>query len=332
MRAAWLVLLFLQPWATAVADPASIASARQVIEQCKTVERTGLGIEALTKACPQIGSAADTLGLDKLLPLGWRKQVDVFALADLAAGVQRYSTSAPHAAPEAAQLRAFANALAPQPKTASWLDRVLAWLRQWLESTGSKWQWWQNFHWPWHWHWPWPWHLTWSPGPSFWDRVLYTLGAVVVLAAIVVAFIEIRAARSPEGRRRLARILGIGASAALAEAGPSLEEIGSATADQQPVLALRLLVGALIRSQRLSRDRNLTCRELVTAARFDAPAQQAQFRNLALLAERALYAGHEQPSTSKSSVNAPRGRLDLEAVQQLYTALLAPQREPRSAT
>jgi hypothetical protein len=57
----------------------------------------------------------------------------------------------------------------------------------------------------------------------------------------------------------------------------------------RPEILLRVLVTALARSHRLERDRILTCRELISAARFDTKVQREIFTNIALLAEQALY-------------------------------------------
>jgi hypothetical protein len=58
-----------------------------------------------------------------------------------------------------------------------------------------------------------------------------------------------------------------------------------------------VLVAALTKSRRLERDRDLTCRELITAARFDTTAQREIFASVALRAEQILYGDSERAPT-----------------------------------
>ena len=67
------------------------------------------------------------------------------------------------------------------------------------------------------------------------------------------------------------------------------EDIDLAPEHLRPVILLRLLVTALTGCHRLERDGVLTCRELISAARFDTPAQRDIFTSVALSAEQVLY-------------------------------------------
>jgi len=294
---------------TAAPEATDLRAAHALIEQCTQDARDDLrGVEALQADCPRIDAAATDLRLDPLLPRDWKSHVSARALGDLDALAERYAVAAPQPAPNAARLRAIAQALQPPAQPLSWWQRLRAWLAQWLESRSTAWPDWLRPHW--------------SLSAGFWTALAYVLAAILVLAAVVVVIIEVRAARVPGGRRRRGaprqEATGAGRSEDL---WPELSAIEAAAVRERAVLVLRLLVGALTRSQRLDRDRYLTCRELITAARFDSSTQREQFQGLALRAERALYDDpHASPPTSATSA---AGSADLGDVKTLYEALLS---------
>jgi hypothetical protein len=92
-----------------------------------------------------------------------------------------------------------------------------------------------------------------------------------------------------------------------------MEEAGG---QLRPERLLRLLVMALTKSHRLERDRDLTCRELITAARFDTPGQREIFSTVALLAEQTLY---DDPSRAPALSDETLG----QSARGLYGELLA---------
>jgi hypothetical protein len=75
------------------------------------------------------------------------------------------------------------------------------------------------------------------------------------------------------------------------------EEIDEPVEQLRAERMLRVLVAALTKSHRLERDRDLTCRELITAARFDTTAQREIFASVALLAEQILYGDPRHETT-----------------------------------
>jgi hypothetical protein len=120
---------------------------------------------------------------------------------------------------------------------------------------------------------------------------------LVVISAAAIVLIELRAAGVGPGRRprSIVRRPRTREGTTL-EALPDLANLDSAPARERPILLLRALVLALASSNRLARNRDLTCRELVAQARLDTPRQREDFEHIALLAERALYAGPEAAS------------------------------------
>ena len=305
MRGRWLVLLLLPSYALTAPDAPGPGNAHAIIGQCAThAAAESRGLDALRAACPQIDSAAENLGLNSVLPRGWQSRVDAESLANLDALAEHYVAPAPTAMPDPARLRAIARTMeAKAPPLSPW-DRLMLWIAQWLQS--ASWPDWLRPHW--------------SLLPRFWNALTYVLAAAVVLAAVAIVLFEVRAARRPgrHSQRGMAR-MHAGDLPAAGPAWPDITAIETASPRERPVLALRLLVGALTRSQRLDRDRNLTCRELVTAAKFDSGTQQEQFKGLAVLAEQALYACATAPLTAEPDVNR---------VRQLYEALLLTPGEP----
>jgi hypothetical protein len=309
MRGRWLVLLMVPQWLTAAPDAPDVGTPHELIEQCALRADAGLhGLDTLRTVCPEVDSAAARVGLDALLSSDWRARINVGALNDLDALAQRYAAPMPHATPDSARLRAIAKALEPPAAPVSWWERFKAWIAHWLKSNNAKWPHWLRSHW--------------SLSDRFWNTLAYVLAASIVLAALVVAVLEVRAARVRGRPRRRNASRRYAAEAEITQdSGSELSAIERAPLHQRAALVLRLLVGALTRSQRLARDRNLTCRELITAARFDSAAQRDQFRSLALLAERALYG--QPPSVPATEVSPGTREPDLDSVKELYEGLLA---------
>ncbi len=284
MRAAALVLLALLELSAGSPTRADISAARTLIARCAAIIEPGLrGLDALRDACPGIEEALGQLGIEPLLPSDWRQQLSPRALGDFAALDSRYTDLAAlgNLQPDVARLRSIALDLRPPPVPLSWWERLFAWARHWLERNAGDQSSWLRFL---------P-HLKIGPGLM---RILFVaLVLLVVVSAAAVVIVEIRAAET--GRGRLARWLvrrpsADPASTTLPSQGLSdLGDLDSVPARDRPVLLLRSLVQALVRSHRLRRDKDLTCRELVVEAHFDTARQREDFRRVALLAERALY-------------------------------------------
>jgi hypothetical protein len=262
-----------------------------------------VGLDALRADCPALATAIEDLGLTAHLPQDWKEQVTASDLADWSALADRYDESAPPAPlPDYSRLRTIAETLKPPPELPNWWERFKTWLAAWIDSESMQWPGWLR----------WPDRL--RPGKG----VLYGLMIIVLIAAAVVIAMELRAAGVlGAGRRRRTRPMRPATvTSASARRWDEFAEIDQPIEQLRPEHLLRVLVAALTRSHRLERDRDLTCRELITAARFDTAEQRAIFANVALRAEQTLYADPQRVPT----LNDPELG---QSAQGLYGELLA---------
>jgi hypothetical protein len=275
----WRGTLVVVVLALSAAAPlrADVPQAAAAIDACVKQASADLkGLEALRDPCPALAQALRDLKLDPFLPAGWQQRITTRQLAGLNALAARYAQPAPlRALADPARLKDIARSLPHPVSTVSSWDVLKRWVWSWL---AARWRALTRFF------------PTWHATPGQVAVLLYGLIALVVAGAVTVVVIELRAAgvfgarpyRRPRQRRpgpppaAVAQTLD---AAAIAAAAPHL----------RPVLLLRSLVAALTRSRRLDRERDLTCRELITAARFDTSTQRELFGRVSLLAERALY-------------------------------------------
>jgi hypothetical protein len=208
--------------------------------------------------------------------------------------------------PQAPRLQAIARDLKPPATPPTWWERFKSWISGWLDPGTGRWPDWLRFLA----------HL--NPGQRVFTVLIYALAGLLVIAAAAVVVIELRAAGViGAGRRRKTPVRRADAAAPPAwEDSPDAADITSAPVRLRPVLLLRQLVAALTHSQRLERDRDLTCRELIEVGRFDTTVQREVFARVALLAEQALYASPQSvvlPVAEELVVNARRLRAQLLA-------------------
>lgn len=252
-------------------------AARTLIHDCTQRADAGLrGVEALRADCPAVGAAIEDLGVEALLPKDWRARISARALEDLNTLADRYAQPLPRTQPNVSSLQTIARHLAAPPTSVTWLERLRSWIASWLVSDRNRWPDWMRFL------------PYWRAGARL---LLYGSICLVVIAAAAVVTIELRTAGVfGSGRRRTSR-LSRSAIDMHPTARPSLTppDIDAAAEHVRPEILLRLLVTALTRVHRLESDGVLTCRELITAARFDTKAQREIFTNVALLAEQVLY-------------------------------------------
>lgn len=268
-----LGLLWLAAGAPLRADS---PAARILVQDCAQQADSGhRGIEALRADCPGVGPAIEELGFDAFLPKDWSGRISPRTLADLNALANRYAQPGPRMLPDPSSLQMIARRLGPSP-SATWWERLKSWIVSWLDSDRNRWPDWLRSL------------PDWRSGARL---LFYGSIGLVVIAATVVITLELRAAGVLGlGRRRTAP-----SGRAVRDPQPTVEraltpaDIDAAAEHVRPVILLRLLVAALTRSQRLERDGVLTCRELITAARFDTATQREVFTNVALLAEQVLY-------------------------------------------
>ena len=296
-----LVILGLTAGAPLRADS---SPARAVIRDCAQQANPDLvGMKALGATCPELAKAVETLGLIAHLPEDWQDRVTPRTLADWSALADRYDgTVAAVPPPDSSRLQTIARLLRPPPEPLTWWERLKAWVGSWLDPERGQWPDWLR------------WPTQWRPG----NALLYGLAGVMLIAVVIVIVIELRAAGVfGAGRRRRAppRRSPTSTHTAFAESEEPTQN-DAAGGPLSPDRLLRLLVTALTRSHRLERDRDLTCRELITAARFDTAAQRETFTTVALLAEQSLY---DEPGRAP----APNDATLSQRARGLYGELLA---------
>ena len=295
-----LVILGLTAGAPLRADS---PNGHEVIRECAQRAKPALvGMDALRTDCPALAKAIQDLGLAAQLPWDWKKRVTPRVLADWSALADRYDRAAAPARPDSARLQTIAELLRPPQPPPNWWERLKTWVRNWLDPEHGQWPGWLR------------WPAKWRPG----NAVLYSLFGLVLITAAVVIAIEVRAAGVfGAGRRR--RVLPQRSATNTHSTTAPLEDLTAmdeAGGPLRPERLLRLLVTALTKSHRLERNRDLTCRELITAARFDTPAQREIFSTVALLAEQRLYG---DPSRAPALNDEALG----QSARGLYGELLA---------
>jgi hypothetical protein len=308
MRACWLMSCLLvlaagtPAWAAQPAEQAapSQEGARVALERCAAQARQDQqGLDALHADCPGIDGAIHVLQLDAQLPRDWQKHVTARMLSDLSALSGRYGVKPARMPPDPVSLQDIASHLLPPPPN-MWEQ----W-RAWLSAGGGWWSGWRRYL------------PRWQATPQQLDIMLYVLTAVVALVAAGVIFTELRAA-GVLGRRWHRRTAPRADTTPVAAAQETLSpDLAAAPQHLRPVLLLRSLVAVLNQSQRLAHERDLTCRELITAARFDTGAQRELFATVAILAERGLYGLPGQAAP-------PRQDAVLAEARSLEGQLLAP--------
>lgn len=233
------------------------------------------GVKDIGAACPQLQDALRSLGLTQTLYDGWRERLNRDALKDLADLTQGYSGSKPEKSPDVAALPGILEALAREqtPVAISWWDAfkawfaqhsgALSWLDRWLDRIGES--------------------------TTLFRAIAYSLVALVLAAALAVIVNEVRA--NGAGRRERMRAAAARESdlAMGGEDSPALEP--AALADKLMAL-LRDLVGRLMQTRRLDKERSLTHRELVARSAFDDESQRAVFAAVAGTAESIVYGQH----------------------------------------
>lgn len=246
-----------------------VPNARAVLEAC--VEQAGAslrGLEALGEACPGIDVAIEDLHLDAQLPADWQQHVSTGALSDWCALADRYDPRGPAARlPEPARLQDIARGLPRQViRQPTLWEQARAWFRAWLDK-----------------------HFNGQGTQRVLSVLVLGLLGLAVLGAAVIVYVELRASGvrvRRAGWRQLARP---DTQMPQAPQEPPGIDLAAAPPRLRPVLLLRMLVTVLTRARRLEDERVLTCRELVSSARFDVEGQRERFAALTVLAERGLY-------------------------------------------
>jgi hypothetical protein len=289
-RGVWLRIL--PAFGALLASTWIAAAPLDVVSDCADRASPGLsGIKELGSVCPQLADALATLGLDDVLFDGWQQRLNVSGLQDLTRLTRRYQGPKWHA-PATATLPVILATLQEEqaPKLKSLWSSFKSWWKEWLaksDSFLSRWinRWLDDL-------------LTLKTSVTWVKLIMYGLGVLVVLGALVVVLRELAAAgvlrrRPAEGRARSGPA-GAGSAVVLEAAQPS--------GTDSPAELLRLLVKRLLQTGRLKSAAHLTHRELVVRSAFDSEQQRAAFAGVAWTAESILYGPNNPPREQMTAV------------------------------
>jgi hypothetical protein len=246
------------------------------LRDCADKMRPEHTLKKLAEQCPNLDATLDTLGLSRLLDPEERERLNSDALRDLVALSSLYSLTRAAPGPSAASLAAIAEQVngkkvaAPQ----TWWDRLKSWIKDWFSPSGKADKNWFD-----------EWVRRMSDSTALLNTILYTCMGVVIVGALVVVFIEMRAAGLL--RRKYPRLMAEpqGTVGERSMSGPLADSRSGV-----PRL-LGLLVARLIATRRLQFERTLTHRELVARSLFDTPEQRSAFAQLSQAAESLIYGG-----------------------------------------
>ena len=233
-------------------------------------------VKKLAEQCPNLESTLDALGLSRLLDPEERERLNSDALRDLVALSSQYSATRPAAGPGTASLAAIAEQVNGKKVAAqlTWWDRMKSWIKDWFSRTGKSDKNWFD-----------EWVRRMSDSTTLLNAILYACMGVVIVGAMVVVFIEMRAAGMLRRKHPRALARSQGMLGARSIQGPPADSRSGV-----PRL-LGLLVARLIATRRLQFERTLTHRELVARSLFDTPEQRSAFAQLSQAAESLMYGG-----------------------------------------
>ncbi len=277
MSARWITGITLAALAAAAPLRAESLAARTAIARCAAHKPAIHGWTALRAACPGIERALARLPVRALLPHHWRRTLTSTGLGELSTLAPRLRGSPRSALLDAATLRSIALGLAPRrppaPPPSLWA-RLFNWVYGLITPIATLFE---------------RWLRSLARGPR--DRQLlieaiWFVGAALIATAVLAIILQLRAAgllgsKYARGARRPRRASPAHTSAAAPPATPDWAALRA-----RPSALLCVLIDALLGAHRLDRARDLTCRELITLARFDSEAQRRGFAQIALLAER----------------------------------------------
>jgi hypothetical protein len=256
---------------------AGIAAPVEVIEACARSASPALtGIEKLASVCPDLESAVTSTGLDRLLAPGWRERLNTAQLHDLVGIADRYAAANARAAPGTKSLGAVLRGLktVAQPDK-SWWESLKEWLRDWLARSDSAFAKWLRDM---------AGRVNVSQGAL--RIVAYCLAAMIGVVALILGvrefqtWMERRKVASGDERRHGQP--GKPAATLAEPEQPNSDELRLSR-------VLRALVMRLLETGRLSAERSLTHRELVSRRRFDEDGQRGDFAGVAAVAEALVY-------------------------------------------
>ena len=255
----------------------SVAAPADVLQDCtQSASPTLVGLDALSKVCPELPGAITSLGIDRVLRDDWREQLTVAQLRDLTAIAHRYASASSRIAPRTQSLADVLRGLKSQNSGAkSWWDRAKDWWHDWLARSDSALAKWlreiSN-------------HVSVTQGVL--RTLAYGLTAAIALVALLLGAREYRSwiRRRHEQRRGLT---------APADAGQRVAHLHApatpSSAEDHLSRLLRALVLRLLATGRLQADRSLTHRELQLLSTLDDEEQRGAFARVTQVAEALLY-------------------------------------------
>jgi hypothetical protein len=272
-RGSWaaVAIFALAFWARA-----GVAAPADVIAACASSAASTLaGIDKLTAVCPELEGAIASTGLDRVLPSGWRERLNTAQLQDLAEIARRYSRATVRPAPPTDSVGGILRGLNSAAATEkSWWQSFKDWWNDWVERSDSALAKWLR-------------ELSGraAVSPRLMAIIAYSLAAVIAIGALILVLRETRlwmerreVTRSPRRKAQVGNL-------AAALAGPEQPN----TAEERLGRVLRALVLRLLETGRLSAERSLTHRELVSRSRFDGDAERSAFAGVTRVAEALVY-------------------------------------------
>jgi hypothetical protein len=267
--------------AVAVLAAGARAAPLDDLRECAAQATHQMGSKQLRAICPLLDQSLEAAGLAKMLDDQGRS-LNAAALEDLLALALRYDIPA-KSGPSTSSLAAIAAQVNGRPvaRDPTWWERFKSSLSRWFSQS--------------------------EPGASGWlDRwlqrllqaallnsIAYACMALVVAAAVALVLNEMRVA----GRLRRSRHA---ASNGTYRSNSTYHQPAAAPGPPPDARAgvaqlLGLLVARLVQTGRLSSERALTHRELISRSKFDTALQHDAFARLANAAESILY-GPSRPS------------------------------------
>jgi hypothetical protein len=252
------------------------SSPRQALDACiDSLDVEVAGLDAMEQACPGLRAALEQLGVAALLSENERAVLTRDGLVGLRTMHDRFHRPPELGEIDVAALQPVLESLREPPESERalpWFERFKRWLREAFGRQEEQ----TN-----------PWLRRWLDEHSLSEtvqRVLFfgVMGLVIVLAIVIVGN-EIRAARL--GRRK---VKPASASHGLAPAS-SPDSMAKEWPGQPASALLRMLIAALVKTDRLHGAYSLTHRELMSRAKFDDAAQSESFRRVARLAEQEIF-------------------------------------------
>ena len=250
-------------------------SALDDLRDCADKMESHTEIKKLAEQCPSLDTTLEALGLSRLLDQTERERLDSDALRDLTVLSSQYSVTRPAAGPSVASLAAIAEQVNGKKVAAplTWWDRLKSWVKDWFSQSGKSDK---------NWFDEWLRHM--SDSTVLLNAILYACMGIVIIGALLVVFLEMRAAgilrRSERRPAQGQTVLGE-------------HHLQGAPADSRSGVPRLLgqLVARLIATRRLQFERTLTHRELVARSVFDTPEQRGAFARLSQAAEALMYGG-----------------------------------------